>query len=170
MFFDKDKVKPGASLMDALNFDETDLDYNRQGEFSPAQQQRLFQRQQLTLTYSIILSGVLLFAILLIPTARQAIIFLFAGMGVAGYFLFTNGSEWVSLSRDLKQGKVKQVEGRIRLDVEGQGKNGVAYSVRIDQEYWKINKDTFLAFKNEDPYIIYFASHSRKILSAEWLR
>jgi hypothetical protein len=33
-----------------------------------------------------------------------------------------------------------------------------------------INKPIFLAFKNGDPYRIYYAPHSKTLLSAEWLR
>ena len=32
-----------------------------------------------------------------------------------------------------------------------------------------INKDVFLAFKNGDPYAIYYAPYSKTLLSAEWL-
>ncbi|MBK8029121.1 MAG: hypothetical protein IPK17_06325 [Chloroflexi bacterium] len=44
------------------------------------------------------------------------------------------------------------------------------YFVWLDGRKFKVQHDGFLAFKNGDPYRLYYTPHSHTILSAEWLR
>ncbi len=61
------------------------------------------------------------------------------------------------------------VQGHVDLDIRG-GRNSVVYRLIISGEYFQVDKAVFLAFKNDEPYAVYFAPHSHKLLSAEWLR
>lgn len=60
------------------------------------------------------------------------------------------------------------VKGRVSLNIY-EGKNG-GYSVAIDDIAFHVSSSVFLAFKNNDPYRIYYAPSSKVILSAEALR
>jgi hypothetical protein len=60
--------------------------------------------------------------------------------------------------------KISAVEGFVTLDIIGE-----TYAIYIDGSKFDVYKEAFLAFKNGDPYRIYLAPNSNKILSAEWL-
>ncbi len=165
-----EKLKPDAALMNALNFDENDLEYNREGEFSPAQQQNLYQRKQTMRMFTILSGCSILICILLAFSANPTSVMGILGLIIAGLALIVTGTEWLEIDEDLQKRRVNEYQGSVRLVVETLVRGGPVYKVHIDDERWSIDKVAFLAFKNEDPYIIYFAPHSRKILSAEWLR
>lgn len=98
---------------------------------------------------------------------------------------------------DLRDNQVEQIEGRIHLDFKQQNPRIALlyiitglwfwpillyfflkranntdndYLLTIADQEFKIKKSLFLALKNGDPYSVYYAPHSREILSLEWLR
>jgi hypothetical protein len=73
------------------------------------------------------------------------------------------------LSADLRENKVASVEGRAELSLERKG-GGINYTLAVGALRFPIGKNAFLSFKNRDPYCVYYAPHSRRILSVEWLR
>src|SRR5262249_36406955 len=83
--------------------------------------------------------------------------------------LLFSGKRLNNLRRDLLSGKAGAVEGRIALDVAAR-KEGAYYRVAVANQTFGVRKNVFLAFKNGDPYRIYYAPHSKTLLSAEWLR
>jgi hypothetical protein len=62
------------------------------------------------------------------------------------------------------------IEGGIQLDVVNHGKGGIGYKICCQDRCFDVSKDVFLAFKNQEPYLIYYVPYSNTILSAEWLR
>jgi hypothetical protein len=94
---------------------------------------------------------------------------------------------WRSLGivRDLRARRAESVEGRVQLDMHHTYNRSMHqvggnhyrmtggrshYYVYIGGMRFEVSKAGFLAFKNDDPYIVYYAPHSRMLLSAEWLR
>ena len=168
----KSKGKFTNPLMAALKFDEDDLAVNRAGNVSEGQYRRLRnQRDALLWPFAGLLviggvGGVIGFA-RVDPDSGLVIwiIFVIVAVGFVGTVLFLT---WINLAKDLGGGYVAAIEGRVQLDVKGKG-NIIRYTVGIDYQFFPVDKATFLAFKNGDPYRIYFAPNTKTILSAEWL-
>ena len=156
-------------LMRALNFTEDDLTLNAAGQLSAAQMNRLKTQRtttaSLAVALSVIVGGLLLFANgyarSLAPLVMMVLIFVL-------FTVVTGIIPAVQMTRDLQAG-VQVAEGRVELDTIPRRKRTV-YLVKLDGQKFKVQKQTFLAFKNGDPYRIYYAPHSRTILAAEWLR
>ena len=156
-------------LMRALNFTEDDLTLNAAGQLSAAQMNRLKTQRtttaSLAVALSVIVGGLLLFANgyarSLAPLVMMVLIFVL-------FTVVTGIIPAVQMTRDLQAG-VQVAEGRVELKTIPQRKRTV-YLVKLDGQKFKVQKQTFLAFKNGDPYRIYYAPHSRTILAAEWLR
>ena len=156
-------------LMRALSFTEDDLALNAAGQLSAAQMNRLKTQRtttaSLAVALSVIVGGLLLFANgyarSLAPLVMMVLIFVL-------FTVVTGIIPAVQMTRDLQAG-VQVAEGRVELDTIPRRKRTV-YLVKLDGQKFKVQKQTFLAFKNGDPYRIYYAPHSRTILAAEWLR
>lgn len=186
----KSKRKPDELLMDAFGFDEDDLAANRAGKLSARQRANLeavYRDTRHTKLYrslvGILITTVILTGILLFPQGFNdllsivqafSIIGLLA-LGVAAFAVRNSLRKANPLFDDLKDGLVKPVEGRVQLDVVPPLQTSRTFKppplyLAIEDQGWRIDRDTFLAFKNGDPYAIYYAPHSRTILSVEWLR
>lgn len=157
-------------LMSALKFDDDDLAANIAGNFSVAQVQRLKRRrvaQAITIAVicAIIVLVVLLMATVSVQTAPPLLILtaLFGGLAL----LFGTITS-IQVTRDLQDG-IKVIEGRVQLDMTP-AQNSATYYVKVEGKKFKVKKAAFLAFKNGDPYRIYYAPHSKTILSVEWMR
>ena len=150
-------------LMRALNFTEDDLTLNAAGQLSAAQINRLKTQRTTTATVAVALSVIVgaLYARSLAPLVMMVLIFVL-------FTVVTGIIPAVQMTRDLQAG-VQVAEGRVELDTIPRRKRTV-YLVKLDGQKFKVQKMTFLAFKNGDPYRIYYAPHSRTILAAEWLR
>ncbi len=156
-------------LMRALNFTEDDLALNAAGQLSAAQLNRLKTQRTstaiLAVALSVIVGGLLLFANVY---ARSLAPLVMMVLFVILFTVVTGIIPAVQMTRDLQAG-VQVAEGRVELDTIARRRR-TAYVVKLDGQKFKVRKMTFLAFKNGDPYRIYYAPHSRTILSAEWLR
>ena len=74
-------------------------------------------------------------------------------------------SRW--LIEDLRENRILAAEGRVDLSIQGD----YDYFLLVEKQRFRLRKkDTFLTFKNGDPYRIYYTPRSRQILSVEWLR
>lgn len=62
-------------------------------------------------------------------------------------------------------GAAASIEGRINLNI-----NGRRFSIALDNQRFDLKQEAFLAFKNDDPYRLYFTPRTKILLSAEWLR
>jgi hypothetical protein len=172
---EKPKYKPEQMLSVAMRFTEEDLEANRRGLLSEAQLDR-FRRNR---TRLLALNGVAfvglglasllciapLFGVDIGVLVAAGFVALFASIILA--FSVKRANTWRS---ELYSGKAAALEGRVRLDVRPAGNNVATYIVAIDDQKFGVRKDVFLAFKNGDPYRLYYAPQSKTLLSAEWLR
>lgn len=188
----KRKLKYQHALADVLGFTEDDLLANEQGHITDAQTGRLRGRW-----LELIPLVVFIVVALAIITPITSFVFRpmpFGGSSFSGWFfmiaglifLFAVGSSvWKAFNvfRDLQERRVESVEGTVSLDIENRrgsyqaggvsfrtNSSRMEYALYIGGERFKVNKRTFLAFKNGDPYVVYYAPHSKTILSADWLR
>jgi hypothetical protein len=175
---DKAKRKPKneadatqEDLMWAIGFTPTDLEASREGVLSD-HQRRKFQAERQTNLLTMVLCS--LFAIVVWVVGQNFIshenlicllipVIVCVGIGLLKQL------ETFGYHRDLRQNRAEAVQGRVILDVSEKGKKAV-YVVQLQHKVWPVKKTVFLAFKNGDPYVIYYAPHTNKILSAEWLR
>lgn len=158
-------------LMAALNFTADDLTVNQAGSLSVGQVRALQQQQtrqirRITLMCAFVLALALfvMVAVTLATVPMLAFIVLFMVVATV------NGTRSIQrLNHDL-QASVEAVEGRIELDLCSAEDGSGNYFVWLDGRKFKVQRDGFLAFKNGDPYRLYYTPHSHTILSAEWLR
>jgi hypothetical protein len=164
---EKQKTKPEFLLQDAIGFSEDDLEANREGYLSIPQQAGMRSDHNFWLCSMIVLIVIFaMFAVLGLSSRRhEAAQFLaFMMAGVAGWAFM----KWYRVRDDMNT-DLRAVEGRVKLDI-GRTKGEPKYSVEIDDVKFNVKKDVFLAFKNGDPYCIYYAPHTKRILSVDWLR
>ncbi len=165
-------------LMDVLHYDDDDLEANRAGRMTQRQIKRLNQDRILLMLLWLIpallgvgalsLSCMVVFAVS--TQHMDTLLFLLIiGFGVIIWLTLYFGAKSKRLVADLREQRVEEVEGRIDLSLQ-YGRNNIAYAVQVDDERFALKKPVFFAFKNGDPYRIYYAPHSKRILSVEWLR
>lgn len=70
-----------------------------------------------------------------------------------------------AISRDLANKRVESVEGRIQLHVGHLN----SYWLNVDGLSLRLDEVSFTAFRNGDPYMIYYAPESKIVLAAEWI-
>ncbi len=158
-------------LMAALNFTEDDRAANEAGslsvgQVSTLQQQRTRQIRSITLMCAFVLALALfvMVAVTLATVPMLAFIVLFMVVATV------NGTRSIQrLNHDL-QANVEAVEGRIELDLRSAEDGSGNYFVWLDGRKFKVQRDGFLAFKNGDPYRLYYTPHTKMILSVDWLR
>lgn len=176
------KHKYAQLLSKALHFFERDLAANQRGVMSDYQLGRLRSRvwTAAALTIPFIILGAVV-AVMQYQSmsrfgAQPSAIFgttalvLVVIWGIAGglFWLFTGG-----VLRDLREQRVAQVSGRVSLDMSRYTfltRLPQTYSIMIEGKRFEITREALLTFKNGDPYTIYYAPHSKTVLSADWLR
>jgi hypothetical protein len=165
------KGKPKHVLEAALGFDLDDIEANAHGQITPPQRTRLKRDFAMWLLSNLVLTVIFVLNFRTFQTTTDngaigsaVLIFVFAG----GFLIWTL-IHWVRLVLDLVANKAQAVQGTIRLDVVNRGK-GVAYTIGVEGFRVGISKNIFLAFKNNEPYVIYYTPYAKRILSAEWLR
>ncbi len=166
-------------LMTAFYFDAQDLEANQAGKLTDWQRNRLKAdiRRSTSALAIIGFGGVFVFAAgasvfvssphtpaeSLLPLVL--IVLMIAAFAAAYYYLRSQHA-----SADLSQQQVGTVEGRVELKAASSGERSSAYSARVGSIQFPLKQHEFLAFKNGDPYRIYYAPQSHRILSLEWLR
>ena len=161
MMYEKPKHKPEHALIMALNFDEVDLEANREGLLSESQRIRLDDQQ---FKKDIILVGIIIWFVLVLAQV------LFVQSADTWWFMaIFCGVVIVSMSHHRRRlyNDLNGCEGRVRLDIINE--RGLQYKIGIGDIELFVKKEVFLAFKNGDPYRIYYTPRTKKILSAEWL-
>lgn len=164
-------------LMNALHFTQADLDANRDGCLTERQAARLRRKRNLR---RLAIAGVVAFVFLInLPGlfvifgsddySPPADILIFTGliMGCIGILavLYTR-SGLRAIAADLQEKTVEAVQGQIKLEPFGEG----SIMLRVLDRVFSVSDRTGFAFKNGDPYCLYYAPHSKTLLSAEWLR
>lgn len=172
----KSKSKNSAALSEeelmwAVGFTPVDVAANQDGVLSDDQLQNFRDQRRKAASAVVLMVLLAVGALALGQNLRSAvdgicllipsIVFLVIG---ASAFL-----EARTCHRDIRANQVDAVQGRVQLDIASKGKN-VTYVIVLQHRVWSVKKQVFFAFKNGDPYVIYFTPRSNKILSAEWLR
>lgn len=154
-------------LMDALAFDEDDVAANRTGHFSNGQHARLRSQWNTEVSLAVLftLVPIVLLAALLLTTHLPAatvipVIALFTPLVVLLFAAFMVKA--LRLRADLRDDQVLSAEGRISLQLE--------YFLNVGDKRFPLKERAFLAFKNGDPYRVYYSQRSKRLLSVEWLR
>ncbi|MBZ0285406.1 MAG: hypothetical protein K8L97_32025 [Anaerolineae bacterium] len=164
---EKQKSKSEHLLMDAIEFDEEDLESNQQGVLSQKQQQ-VFRAERNSWGLGVLLVLILspMFFIFLLNSGGRNPHTLIVVIPIALIVLIHFWLKWTSWGKDYRRNLVHSAEGRVQLDVLSREN----YRIDIQKMRFEVTKRVFLAFKNNDPYIIYYAPSTKRILSAEWLR
>lgn len=161
-----------AILMSALKFDESDLDLNSQGLLSNPQIAVL--RGQRTLygmgTLAMMAAFIIYFRLLGLSAFSGELCFVTIMLGLLGaLYLHVAFTGWFNAYQDVKKGHAEMVAGHTTMEIKSAGKGGVHYLVTVDDIEFRVDKPAFLAFKNGEPYRVFYAPNTKKILSAEWL-
>ena len=156
-------------LMDVFSFDEDDLDANQAGQLSRRQLNHLKAGRNSARYGGALLGliGLMVLAILLPASvgsgfSASLIVPLVVGaIMAAGLVALSIRAR--RMSADLRENRVAESEGRVELQMKT-GQNAASYYVTVDKRRFTIKQKAFLAFKNGDPYRIYYAPHSKRIL------
>ncbi|GAB4308759.1 MAG: hypothetical protein Kow00117_02030 [Phototrophicales bacterium] len=119
------------------------------------------------MVYGLLIIGTgLAIVALLFQSIITALVF-FCGAGV----LVLNSLTEMKRNDAMLRSPMKEITGIVRLDarVVSRGRSGTTtyFYVQIADQKFKVSQRVMLAFKNGDPYSIYYVD--REILSAEWL-
>ncbi|HEX2908350.1 MAG TPA: hypothetical protein VHO69_15870 [Phototrophicaceae bacterium] len=163
-----------TDLMAALNFTDEDLEANRDGRLSQRQRQR-FAKMQANITTEIYLAGFVgligipilvywyhLHSVSWLEAVPPALISSF----VCLMLVLSWWERRIMLAADLREESVETLQGLVKL--EHLGKSGGHFN--LQNQNFPLSSKALLAFKNGDPYCIYYAPNTRTLLSAEWLR
>ena len=169
-----DKVKKYEDrIMDVFAFDENDLEANQAGHLSQQQMVRLKKaRNRAISTFALLAMLFGFLAIIIVAAGFQAsgiLPPLAAGLlaVLAIYAIFGRNAQ--ALLKDMRTNQVALAEGRVDLSLNAL-QNTAEYFLRVENMRFTIKQNAFLTFKNGDPYRIYYAPRSKRILSVEWLR
>ena len=161
-----------AALMAAMNFNETDLQANRQGHLSQAQTARIkrMRRRHILMAAVLFLAMVLVATLLIFFGQRSQNTILSAAGGlltvVNALAMGGLGRVCIRAGGDLRTGGIEVLGGDVER-VLRRGRQGDNYLLRIDGASLVVTKDVFLGFQHEAPYRIYRTRLSRLLLSAE---
>lgn len=183
---EKRKLKPDELLMESIHFDEDDLMANRAGNLGLHQVgrlKRLSVESRIKGWLSIVFGLVVFFPALVLTLSsfssgiENSIPWLF--LMASGMYMFMPigivalraGNAQLLDSRMLT---VERTEGRVSLDMQKVGgwirPSSDVYTICLEGRDWTVTCEVFLAFKNGDPYALYYGPHSNVMLAAEWLR
>jgi hypothetical protein len=172
---EKHKQEERLSLMDALGFDAEDLQANAEGCLSERQRTQFKveygRLMRLGLIGGVVAAGVIV--VLMSIFAYNLCAASILGCALMGFvvavFYRSILTDWTKLNTVLRF-PVQSAEGVITLDIEGGASNTVPqYVIKLGDVRFEVSKPIFLAFKNGDPYRLYFVSNAM-LLSAESLR
>jgi hypothetical protein len=160
--------------MGVLHFDAEDVEANEAGTLSPRQVADLKgeRRSQFFWLgfFSVLYFGALVLLVVEIPfESLIAALMLGAGVVGVGVASYNYATKINPLNKDLRDNHALAVDGRVDLSLKPRGRR-IQYSMAVGKMTFPIRKDVFLSFKNRDPYRVYYAPHSKQILSVEWLR
>ena len=162
-----------AALMAGLDFTLDDLLANQMGSLSERQRPQVWRKSR-RLFFQIMLQIALalwLIAKFVRPGLNGQLFeaHLFGWMGILYLITLIAWIIWLiaRIWTDLRMGKVSAVEGKAYLLTLKFGKAGRAYKLQINDLTVSISFNAFHAFRNSAHYRVYYAPHSKVILSAE---
>jgi hypothetical protein len=165
-----DETDADIALAIALDFTPEDLEANRDGHLSSSQRADFALIERRWMVSAVIATLIIVWSILNVGGRIDVAI----GQGGIPWFIAAGAMafswyKWKLYFDDLRTPEIGGLQGRVDLDMTVNGKSSTL-NLTIQATQFDVKKDVFLAFKNGDPYAIYYAPHSKTILSAEWLR
>lgn len=154
-------------LASAFQFDEADLNANRQGELS-AEQVHILRKRRSAQFGLLLLAYVVLNASIFVPlmvASKAPIGGVFLLLEIVFSLIMALSAAWTNarFQQDIRQREVKRLFGRIGLSITD--KNYAR--LRIEGQRFRIKNKQALALHDGEYYNIYIAPHSKTILSAE---
>ncbi len=177
----KRKPQSPPPLSTVLKFNDDDLAANRDGYMTVRQRSRLQQetRRFVQKHVAVGLSILLFFGCLLVILFQSAsisqinlmtICTLILGITLTlaqpGFLFYKALGRRRAVRADLYKGSVAVTEGLVALTIYQRGRYS-GLEISVGGEAFKVDSDVFVAFKNGEPYAIYYAPHSRTLLAAE---
>lgn len=166
------------TLADTIGFNDDELEQNRDGYLSERQREELLTDAQSRSTVMIVVTLALGIAAVIavldslrmnIPyTGHPILLIIFAFVEIGAFAQF--GLPIPRYRQDAAGVAADSVQGHVRLSIGGNSRKRIIYTITIGGIRFAVGKPILLAFKNDEPYAVYFAPRSRKLLSAEWLR
>lgn len=150
-------------LHEGYGFDDDGLEANVQGTLSEGQRQSIMWRVGFLGVLLLVLAILVAYITSIIDQSSAILVLLGSGF-IMLYVLVT----LIILAIEWRNNRVAFVEGIISLDAYNAGRR-VYYRVDIANERLPLSKYQFLAFKNRDPYRIYYLPTSKRVMSAERL-
>lgn len=162
------------TLTNAIGFGVDDLNANRAGELS--ENQRVFLNRECSFwrlyAFSIPVVAMLLI-VLAVADGIQRYDTLASRIGMillililAGTFFLYTYVRFKKFRADLEENRISSLVGVVELKSYAQ-RNGREYIVALEKVQFKINRLTFETFETGSSYRIYYALHSKRIMSAE---
>jgi hypothetical protein len=164
-------VSHRTELSDALNFTTDDLEANRAGRLSPAQQDRLrrgFRRALIIGIIALILIGLGAAVFIYMGQQNNTVILTLLGFALTVINAAIVGlliQNWLRLQGDLSNPPQIQ-DGIVRRTLRIAGRHPT-YILTFDGDQLVVNKPTFNAFIEGAVYKLYRAATSKMLLSAE---
>ena len=187
----KRKAVVDPILANGLNFDAYDLEANRQSVLTSHQKQILMEHKArevwskigFFIFIGVVSSGGILlvaFQNVTFSTSNRHfisnfIVILLAPLFILAIYMIQTYSAVPSIRKDIKNGIVQSHTGMVRLDKNVYSKNGKSpykspSSMRflvINNQEFNVSHEGYPHFNNRTRYTIYYAPHSKIILSAE---
>jgi hypothetical protein len=165
-------VGPDTRLMNALSFTAGDLEVNKQGLLTEAQQGVLDRKRAVLvrnfLVYCLFVLGVVSLFFLAQKTLDSLKITVGVGFGVVLLGLFSPILfKWQKIGLDMREGIVHSVEGQVRLDIQPVFRGGAIMSLSVNGVEFRIPKEVLFAFQDHEPYKLYYVPLSKVLVSAE---
>ena len=165
-----DARQSGPTLAETLNFNEEDLQANRNGRLSDAQQRRLMSQSGCGIVGAAVvvlaLAGVG-FWILALGSWQIASIFFV----LAAVIAVLNRTGRGQFRAEVQAGRVAIAAGEITLiadEIANPNGGVVEYVLEVNDEGFVIPRDAFVAFEDNTVYRIYYLPQSRIVLAAEF--
>jgi hypothetical protein len=164
------------TLMTDFKFTAADLEANRQGQLSPAQQASLLAKAKqirkscASMAFSILGIGLIFFIVLLVLNTgslnwlNMALLVVVIGLAIA---MIVFGVGVVTSVRRLIGVPVVNVRGQIQLEQDGTSLKNRKYYIRLGDQRFSVPQQAFKHFENGESYVIYVRSNSLEVLSIE---
>jgi len=154
----KVKQKPSERLMNVLGFSKGDLECNQQGKMSANQRSAYLNKRK----WYLLGSGLCILGFMIVWFGGRELSVFLVGFVIG---IFVCGMNAYRFYSDGINGVVASSEGRIDMTI-----NGRRFSIAVEGQQFDLRQKAFLAFKNGDPYRLYYTPRTKQLLSAEWLR
>ena len=182
----QNKAVVDPTLANGLDFDAYDLASNRDSLLSDRQKRGLedFKIRKLRDVISATVLYVLIFLVFTLifisgmnPNNKDSlgdwmliigiIALILTVIGVIGIVSAQSSAKATHINHDINEGIVLSETGIVILDTNKKIRTGTPYMLTINDQVFNPPHEAFLRFKHLDRYTIYYAPHSKIILSAE---